>query len=216
MKIGDTVYLITDQLQAGAGIPGMICALQDSTVEVVVEFSQGTKILKLCNWEDILPSNLYTHSILNVVYHTYGEIEHKYGSILKLTTEEIVAQLVQQGLAPQTACCCADLFDEVEWHNAQLPLRRRCFSGGKRPVFGCALAARSAGSRAHARGTRTCVDTRGTRPGNWFVARCIRSHFQCLKDSRLPKKSGSRLRCFVELLGVGIRRDRRHARSIFL
>ena len=124
MKIGDPVYLITGQLQTGAGIPGMICALQDSTVEVVVEFTDGTKILKLRCWEDILPSNLYTHSILNVVYQTYGEIERKYGSILKLTTEEIVAQLIQRGLAPQTARRCADLFDEVEWHNAQLPLRQ--------------------------------------------------------------------------------------------
>ena len=71
-----------------------------------------------------LPSNLYTHSILNVVYQTYEKIEHKYGSILNFTIEEIVAQLIQQGLAPQTARSCADLFDEFEWHNAQLPLRQ--------------------------------------------------------------------------------------------
>jgi hypothetical protein len=124
MKIGDPVYLITDQLQTAAGIPGMIFALQDSTVEVVVEFTHGTNILKLCNRNDILPSNVYTHSILNVVYQTYGEIEHKYGSILKLTTEEIVAQLIQQGLAPQTARRCADLFDGIEWHSAHQPLRQ--------------------------------------------------------------------------------------------
>jgi hypothetical protein len=124
MKIGDPVYLITDQLQTGTGMPGMICALQDSAVEVVVEFTHGTNILKLCNREDILPSNVYTHSILNVVYQTYGEIERKYGSILKLTNEEIVAHLTQRGLAPQTARRCADLFDEVEWHSAQLPLRQ--------------------------------------------------------------------------------------------
>ena len=106
MKIGDRVYLITDQLQTGAGIPGMICALQDdSAVEVAVDFTHGTKILKVRNW-DILPSNLNTHSILN------------------FTNEEIVAQLIQQGLAPQTARRCADLFDEVEWHNAPLPLRQ--------------------------------------------------------------------------------------------
>ena len=67
--------------------------------------------------------NLYTHSILNLVYQTYQEIEHKYGSILNLTTEQIVAQLIQRGLAPQTARRCADLFDEVEWHKTQLPLR---------------------------------------------------------------------------------------------
>ncbi len=56
-------------------------------------------------------------------------------------------------------------------------LGRHHFSGRKRLVFGCALAAHSAGSRAHTRGTRTCVDTRGTRPRSWFVARCVRSHF---------------------------------------
>ena len=124
MKIGDHVYLITDHLQTGAGIPGTICGLQDSTVEVVVESAHGPKILKAINREDILPSNLYTYSILNVVYQTYQEIEHKYGSILNLTTEEIVAQLIQRGLAPQTARRCVDLFDEVEWHKVQLPLRQ--------------------------------------------------------------------------------------------
>src|SRR5258707_9635038 len=85
MKIGDRVYLITDQLQTGAGIPGMICALQDdSAVEVAVDFTHGTKILKVRSW-DILPSNLYTHSILNVVYQTNEKIEHKHGSILNFS-----------------------------------------------------------------------------------------------------------------------------------
>jgi hypothetical protein len=84
----------------------MICALRDdSAVEVAVDFTHGTKILKVRNW-DILPSNLYTHSILN------------------FTIEEIVAQLIQQGLAPQAVRPCADLFDEVEWHNARPPLRQ--------------------------------------------------------------------------------------------
>ena len=124
MKIGDRVYLITDQLQTGAGIPGVIRAMEDdSMVEVAVEFTHGTKILKVRSC-DILPSNLYTHSILNVVYQTYEKIEHTYGSILNFTIEGIVAQLIQQGLAPQTARRCADLFDEVEWHNARLPLRQ--------------------------------------------------------------------------------------------
>ena len=139
VKVGDHVYLITDRLQIGAGIPVMICALQDSTVEVVVEFTDGPRILKVRKCEDILSSNLYTHSILNLVYQTYAEIEHKYGSILNLTTEEIVAQLIQQGLAPETARRCVDLFAEVEWHNAQLPLRQwlesiRDFYHRARPV----------------------------------------------------------------------------------
>ena len=123
MNIGDHVYLITNRLQTGAGIPVMIYALQDSTVEVVAEFADGPRILKVRNCEDILSSNLYTHSILNLVYETYAEIEHKYGSILNLTTEEIVAQLIKRGLAPETARRCVDLFAEVEWHNARLPLR---------------------------------------------------------------------------------------------
>jgi hypothetical protein len=58
MKIADRVYLITDQLQTGAGIPGVIRAMEDdSMVEVAVEFTHGTKILKVRSC-DILPSNL--------------------------------------------------------------------------------------------------------------------------------------------------------------
>src|SRR6516225_1472704 len=121
MKIGDPVYLITNQHQTGAGIPGMIYALQGSTIEVVVESTHGPKILKVRNRDEILPSNLYTHSILNVVYQTYEEIEHKYGSILNLTTGEILAKLIQRGLSPQTARRCTDLLDELEWHKVQLP-----------------------------------------------------------------------------------------------
>ena len=34
MKVGDSVYLVTDQLKTGAGIPAMICGMQDSTVEL--------------------------------------------------------------------------------------------------------------------------------------------------------------------------------------
>jgi len=124
MKIGDSVYLITDQRQTGAGIPCMIRALEDAGIEVAVESPQGPEILKVKSREDILPSSIYTHSILNVVYHTYEKIELKYGSILNLTTEEIGAQLIKHGLAPQTARRCADLFDGVEWQDTHLPLRQ--------------------------------------------------------------------------------------------
>ena len=139
MKIGDFVYLITDKLQTGAGIRGMICNFQASTVELAVELAPGTQIVKVGNREDILPSNIYTHSILNVVYQTHQEIERTHGSILNLTTEKIVAQLMQKGLAPQTARRCGDLFDEIKWHNSPMPLRRwlesiRDFYHQKKPI----------------------------------------------------------------------------------
>ena len=139
MKIGDFVYLITDKLQTGAGIRGMICNLQASTVELAVELAPGTRIVKVGNREDILPSHIYTHSILNVVYQTHQEIERTHGSILNLTTEKIVVQLVQKGLAPQTARRCGDLFEEIKWQNAPMPLRQwlesiRDFYHQKKPI----------------------------------------------------------------------------------
>ena len=124
MKIGDHVYLITDRLQTGAGIPGTIRGLEDATIELILESIDGPKILKVRNLEDLVPSNLYVHSILNLVYETYEDIEHKYGSILNLTSEEIAAKLTQSGLAPQTARHCIDLFSKVKWRNAQMPLRQ--------------------------------------------------------------------------------------------
>jgi hypothetical protein len=123
MKIGDHVYLITDPLTVGAGLPGMICALQDCTIEVLVEFTHGPTIFKVSNRDDLVAPNLFTHSILNLVYQAYEEIEHKYGSILNLTAEQIVTRLIERGLAPQTARRCVDLIDQVAWQNAQLPLR---------------------------------------------------------------------------------------------
>ena len=139
MKIGDLVYLITDKLQTGAGIRGTICNLQASTVELAVELAPGTQIMKVGNREDILPSNIYTHSILNVVYQTHQEIERTHGSILNLTTEKIVAQLMQKGLAPETARRCGDLFDEIKSHHSPMPLRRwlesiRDFYHQKKPI----------------------------------------------------------------------------------
>jgi hypothetical protein len=124
MKIGEQVYLITDRHRTGAGIPCTISALYDSTVEVIVEFPDNPPMVKVYGLEDILDSNVYTHSILNLVYQTYQEIQHKYGSILNLTGEKIVAQLVQNGLAPQTARRCVNLIDQVVWQNQALPLRQ--------------------------------------------------------------------------------------------
>jgi hypothetical protein len=123
MKIGDHVYLVTDRFKTGAGLPGTICALQASTIEVVVEFAHGPTIFKVSNRDDLVTPNLYTHSILNLVYHASEEIEHKYGSILNLSGEQIITKLIERGLAPQTARCCVDLIDRGAWQNAQLPLR---------------------------------------------------------------------------------------------
>jgi hypothetical protein len=124
MKIGDQVYLITNRRQTGAGIACIISALHDSTVELVGEFADNSPILEIYSLGDILSSNVYTHSILNLVYQTYEEIEHEYGSILNLTSEEIVAQLVQNGLAPHTARRCVDLIDQAGWQNQGRPLRQ--------------------------------------------------------------------------------------------
>jgi len=124
MKIGDHVYLIIDRHKTGAGIPCKISALRDSTVEVVVDLADGPQVLKVYNLEDILSSNVYTHSILNLVYQTYEEIQHKYGSIHNLTSEKIVAQLVHNGLSPETARRCTDLIDHAAWHSQTLPLRQ--------------------------------------------------------------------------------------------
>jgi hypothetical protein len=59
-------------------------------------------------------------------------------------------------------------------------LGRRCFSRSKRLVFCCAFDTHRAGSCAHARGTRTCVDTKGSRPSSWFVACRFRAQLQCI------------------------------------
>jgi hypothetical protein len=66
MKVGDSAYLVTDQLKTGVGIPAMICAVQDSAVEVAIEETNGTRVLQVQAW-DLLPSNLFTHSVLNAV-----------------------------------------------------------------------------------------------------------------------------------------------------
>jgi hypothetical protein len=65
MKVGDSVYLVTDQLKTGAGIPAMICGMQEPTVKVAIEEINGTRVLQVQSW-DLLPSNLFTHSVLNV------------------------------------------------------------------------------------------------------------------------------------------------------
>ena len=123
MKVGDSVYLVTDQLKTGAGIPAMICGMQDSTVKVAIEEINGTKVLQVETW-DLLPSNLFTHSVLNVVYESYLEIERDYVSILNLKLDTVVQKLIEHSLAPKTAHQCVDFLDEIDWHYTKLPLRQ--------------------------------------------------------------------------------------------
>jgi hypothetical protein len=115
--------LVTDQLKTGAGIPAMICGMQDSTVKVAIEEINGTKVLRVETW-DLLPSNLFTHSVLNIVYESYLEIEREHGSILNLKPDAIVRKLVEHSLAPETAQQCVDFLDEIDWRHSQLPLRQ--------------------------------------------------------------------------------------------
>src|SRR5580692_10977893 len=89
MKVGDSVYLITDQLQTGAGIPAMVCEIFNSTVKVAIEEPNGTKLLQVRSW-DLLPANLFTRSVLSLVYEICLEIERDHGSILNLKPDTIV------------------------------------------------------------------------------------------------------------------------------
>jgi hypothetical protein len=135
MKVGDSVYLVTDQLKTGAGIPAMICGIQESTVKVAIEEINGTKVLQVQSW-DLLPLSLFTNSVLNVVYESYLEIECDHGSILNLKPDAIVRKLIEHSLAPQTARQCVDFLDEIDWRHTQLPLRQwlkriRAFYYGK-------------------------------------------------------------------------------------
>jgi hypothetical protein len=123
MKVGDSVYLVTDQLKTGAGIPAMISAIQDSAVEVAIEETNGTKVLHVHTW-DLLPANLFAHSVLNVVYETYLEIERHYGSILNLKPADLVQTLAEHSLALQTAQQCVDFLNEIDGRHSQLPLRQ--------------------------------------------------------------------------------------------
>ena len=123
MKIGDSVYLVTDQLKTGAGIPAMVCGMEDSAIKVAIEETNGTKVLQVQTW-DLLPSNLFTHSVLNVVYESFLEIEREHGSILNLQPDAVVRKLIEHSLAPQTARQCVDFLDGIDWRHTQLPLRQ--------------------------------------------------------------------------------------------
>src|SRR5258708_12818539 len=123
MKVGDYVYLVTDQLKTGAGIPAMSCGMQDSTVKVAIEEINGTKVLQVETW-DLLPSNLFTHSVLNVVYESYLEIERDYGSILNLKPDTIVQKLIEHTLPPKTPRQSVDFLHPIDSHHTHLPLRQ--------------------------------------------------------------------------------------------
>jgi hypothetical protein len=123
MKVGDSVYLLTDHLLTGAGVPAMICGIQNSSVKIAIEEPTGTKVFHVQNW-DLLPPNLFTHSVLNAVYETYLEIEHDYGSILNLKPHFIVQKLTEHSLAAETARQCVDFLKGIDWQYSCLPLRQ--------------------------------------------------------------------------------------------
>jgi len=90
---------------------------------VAIEETNGTRVLQAKTW-DVLPSSLFTHSVLNIVYQTYLEIERDCGSILNLKPDAVIRELTEHGLASQTARQCVDLLDEVDWRSAKLPVRQ--------------------------------------------------------------------------------------------
>jgi len=104
-------------------MPAMICAIDNSKVKVAIEEPYGTKVLQVQSW-DLVPANLFTHSVLNVVYETYLVIEHDHGSILNLKPNGIIQKLIEHSLAPKAAHQCVDFSDEIDWPHARLPLRQ--------------------------------------------------------------------------------------------
>jgi hypothetical protein len=135
MKVGDSVYLVADHLVTGAGVPAMICGMQNSTVKIAIEEPNGTKVFHVESW-DLLPTNLFTHSVLNAVYETYLKIEHDHGSILNLKPDSIVQELTEHSVAAETARRCVDFLKEIDWQHTCLPLRQwlkeiRAFYYGK-------------------------------------------------------------------------------------
>jgi DNA-binding transcriptional regulator YiaG len=92
-------------------------------VKIAIEEPNGTKLLQVRSW-DLLPKNLFTRSVLRLVYETYLEIERNHGSILNLKPDAIVQKLGERTLAPQTARQCVDFIKGIDWSPTQLPLRR--------------------------------------------------------------------------------------------
>jgi hypothetical protein len=97
-----SVYLVTDHLLTGAGVPAMTCGMQNSSVKIAIEEPTGTKVFYVQSWK-LFPANLFTHSVLNAVYETYVKIEHDHGSILNLEPDCIVQKLTEYSLAADTA-----------------------------------------------------------------------------------------------------------------
>jgi len=122
MKIGDRVFVVSDQLVIANGSAGEVAVLNQSTTEVGVRFGRGPAILKI-EIRDLLPANIYAQSVLNAVFQTVEDIERETGSILNLKPEAITAKLIEHGLTPQAARQCAELFDTTDWNSNRLPLR---------------------------------------------------------------------------------------------
>jgi hypothetical protein len=123
MKIGDRVYVVSHQVSIGNGTAGEVATLNGSIAEVGIRFATGPAVFTVKAW-DLLPANLYTQSVLNAVYQTVQSIERETGSILNLSRSELIQKLIENGLIPQAASQCADLFDAADWERSRLPLHQ--------------------------------------------------------------------------------------------
>jgi hypothetical protein len=63
MDIRNAVYLLRDHRTAGAGVPAIICGLNERSARIAVEREEGTKTLEVPLW-DLMPARTYTAAIL--------------------------------------------------------------------------------------------------------------------------------------------------------
>jgi hypothetical protein len=120
MNIGDSVYFVDQKSKAGAGLPGLISELNDSTAKVAVELEEGTVTYVVPLW-DVLPARLFTAQILRTVYGVYGSLERYGRSPRRMEQSELERELSNAGLDQKAAEVCAGLAREVDWA-AQNPL----------------------------------------------------------------------------------------------
>jgi hypothetical protein len=121
VKIGDCVYIVSDCLTVGGGIPGVVTALHETTADV--QTSLRSQVLTVATI-DLLPARLYTQAILRAVFDAFNFIEREDGSVLNLKRCELADKLFKQGLNRRTALQCANFFDATEWKVSKFPFYR--------------------------------------------------------------------------------------------